>query len=92
MHHFLLTFPILPHLGSISDYTRSNMNQEGDKMQSFNPGGSTMLIMNMGNERGILWKSGWVWDDLPQPSAAIFGRGGTIYLRKGAPHSSSSDS
>ena len=35
---------------------------EGDKMQSFDPGGSTMLIMNMGNDRGIFWKRTWVWE------------------------------
>ena len=35
---------------------------EGGELKSFDPGGSTMLIMNMGNDRGILCKSGWVWD------------------------------
>lgn len=35
---------------------------EGDELQPFNPGGSAMLIMNMGNDRGILCKSRWVWE------------------------------
>jgi NADH dehydrogenase FAD-containing subunit len=35
---------------------------EGGNMKAFNPGGSYMLIMNMGNKKGILWKNGWVWN------------------------------
>jgi NADH dehydrogenase FAD-containing subunit len=34
---------------------------EGAEMKAFSSGGSYMLIMNMGNERGILWKDGWVF-------------------------------
>lgn len=35
---------------------------EGGELKSFDPGGSTMLIMNMGNDRAVLCKSGRVWD------------------------------
>ncbi|MGA2405000.1 MAG: FAD-dependent oxidoreductase [Syntrophobacteraceae bacterium] len=34
---------------------------EGAEMKVFSPDGSYMLIMNMGNDRGILWKNGWVF-------------------------------
>ena len=34
---------------------------EGAEMKVFSAGGSYMLIMNMGNDKGILWKNGWVF-------------------------------
>jgi NADH dehydrogenase FAD-containing subunit len=33
---------------------------EGDRLRKFNPGGAYMLIMNMGNGTGILWKKSLV--------------------------------
>ena len=34
---------------------------EGAEMKVFSSGGNYMLIMNMGNDSGILWKNGWVF-------------------------------
>ena len=31
-------------------------------MQTFQPQKDYMLIFNMGNGRGILWKKNWVWE------------------------------
>jgi NADH dehydrogenase FAD-containing subunit len=35
---------------------------EGGEMQTFQPQKDYMLIFNMGNGRGILWKKNWVWE------------------------------
>jgi NADH dehydrogenase FAD-containing subunit len=35
---------------------------EGGELQPFRPGGAYMLIMNMGDGTGILWKKELVWD------------------------------
>ena len=35
---------------------------QGDEMKVFKPQGAFLLILNMGDGRGILWKKGWVWD------------------------------
>jgi NADH dehydrogenase FAD-containing subunit len=35
---------------------------EGGGMQAFQPQKDYMLIFNMGNGRGILWKKSWIWD------------------------------
>ncbi len=35
---------------------------EGGEMQTFQPQKDYMLIFNMGNGRGILWKKNWIWD------------------------------
>ncbi len=34
---------------------------EGGPLEVFDPGGSPMLILNMGDGKGILWKNNWVW-------------------------------
>lgn len=31
-------------------------------MQTFQPQKDYMLIFNMGDGRGILWKKNWIWD------------------------------
>ncbi len=33
---------------------------DGRRLEAFDPGGSYMLIMNMGNGKGIAWKNNWV--------------------------------
>ncbi len=35
---------------------------EGGEMQTFQPQRDYMLILNMGNGRGILWKRNWIWE------------------------------
>ncbi len=35
---------------------------EGGEMQTFRPQKDYMLIFNMGNGRGILWKKNWTWE------------------------------
>jgi NADH dehydrogenase FAD-containing subunit len=35
---------------------------EGGRMKAFNPNPGYLLILNMGNGTGILWKKGWVWN------------------------------
>ena len=35
---------------------------EGGEMQTFQPQKDYMLIFNMGNGRGILWKKNWLWE------------------------------
>ncbi len=35
---------------------------EGGEMQTFQPQKDYMLIFNMGNGRGILWKRNWIWE------------------------------
>jgi NADH dehydrogenase FAD-containing subunit len=35
---------------------------EGGGMQTFQPQKDYMLIFNMGDGRGILWKKNWIWD------------------------------
>jgi NADH dehydrogenase FAD-containing subunit len=34
---------------------------EGGEMTTFDTGGSYLLILNMGDGKGILWKSNWIW-------------------------------
>jgi hypothetical protein len=31
-------------------------------MQSFDPGGPYLLILNLGNGKGVYWKNSWVWN------------------------------
>lgn len=35
---------------------------EGGDMQSFDPGGPYLLILNLGNGKGVYWKNSWVWN------------------------------
>lgn len=34
---------------------------EGSRMRAFDPGGKYLLILNMGNGKGILWKGDYLW-------------------------------
>ncbi len=42
-------------------YHNLMMALNGGEMKPFSPGGSYMLIMNMGDGKGILWKNNFIW-------------------------------
>jgi NADH dehydrogenase FAD-containing subunit len=53
---------------------------EGKALKPFKPGRSHLLILNLGDGRGLLWRRSWVWDG--KPAFCIKNRIDRKFMRK----------